>query len=92
MARGHKFAKLKFTNHQNLEIYLILVASKFPAVRIKFSQFMLIFNLFMLSGFYPDIISFNVKLTLLMLPELQYVYGESCKTSTRYYMYNKTFY
>uniref|UniRef100_A0A1X7UYK3 MCM C-terminal AAA(+) ATPase domain-containing protein n=1 Tax=Amphimedon queenslandica TaxID=400682 RepID=A0A1X7UYK3_AMPQE len=25
-------------------------------------------------GFYPDIISFNVKLILLMLPELQYVY------------------
>ena len=74
MARGHKFAKLKLTNHQNLAICQILVPSKFPAIHIKFSQFMLMFNLFMLSGFYPDIINFNVKLTLLMLLELQYVY------------------
>ena len=33
MARGHKFAKLKVTNHQNLAIHQILVPPKFPVLR-----------------------------------------------------------
>ena len=32
MARGHKFVKLKFTNHQNFEICQILVPPKLPAI------------------------------------------------------------
>ena len=33
MACGHKFAKLKFANHQNLAIRQILVPPKFPAIQ-----------------------------------------------------------
>ena len=33
MARGHKFAKLKSSNHQNLAIHLILVPPKFPTIQ-----------------------------------------------------------
>ena len=33
MGYGHKFAKLKLTNHQNLAIYQNLLPPKFPAVQ-----------------------------------------------------------
>ena len=54
MARGHKFAKLKSINHQNLAIHLILVPPKFPAIRyiIGTSQV-----LAMCSGLYPNFCS-----------------------------------